>query len=73
MLDAKLGNAEAAAKKIKAAFIAHPNWTAGEAELREVRKQVTFAIATEIDDLDQVAALVAQLFDLLTKAYKLDR
>jgi len=34
---------------------------------------VTFAIAAELDDLDQVAALVAQLFDLLVKAYKLDR
>ena len=73
LLDAKLGNAEAAAKKIKAAFIAHPNWTASEAELRELRKQVTFAIAAELDDLDQVAALVAQLFGLLVKAYKLDR
>ena len=73
LLDAKLANAEATAKKIKAAFVAHPNWTASEAELREVRKQVTFAIAAEIDDLDHVAALVVQLFDLLTKAYKLDR
>jgi type I restriction enzyme R subunit len=73
VLDAKLNNAEAVAKKIKAAFVAHPNWTASEAELREVRKQVTFAIAAELDDLDQVVALVAQLFDLLTKAYKLDQ
>ena len=73
LLDAKLGNAEAAAKKIKSAFVAHPNWPASEAQLRELRKQVTFAIAAELDDLDQVAALVAQLFDLLVKAYKLDR
>jgi len=73
LLDAKLGNAEAAAKKIKSAFVAHPNWTASEAEMRELRQQVTFAITPELDDLDQVAALVAQLFDLLAKAYKLDR
>ena len=73
LLDAKLGNAEAVAKKIKSAFVAHPNWTASEAELRELRKQVTFAITDELDDVDQVAALVAQLFDLLVKAYKLDR
>ena len=41
--------------------------------MRELRQQVTFAIATELDDLDQVTALVAQLFELLIKAYKLDR
>ncbi len=73
LLDARLGNPEKAAKKIKSAFVAHPNWTAGGAELRKLRNQVTFAIATELDDLDQVAALVAQLFDLLVKAYKLDQ
>jgi type I restriction enzyme, R subunit len=73
LLDAKLGNAEEAAKKIKSAFAAHPNWMASEADLRELRKRVTFAIAAELNDLDQVAALVAQLFDLLVKAYKLDR
>ena len=73
LLDAKLVNAEKAAKKIKSAFAAHPNWMASEAELRELRKRVTFAIAAELNDLDQVAALVAQLFDLLVKAYKLDR
>ena len=53
----------------KSAFVEHPNWRSSEAELRELRKDVTFAVYAEIDDLDQVAAIVDNLFSLLTKAY----
>ena len=39
------------------------------AELRELRKEVTFAIYAEVDDLDRVARIVDNLFSLLAKAY----
>jgi type I restriction enzyme R subunit len=39
-----------------------------ERSLRELRKKVTFAIFTEMDDLDRVTALVEELFTLLDKA-----
>jgi hypothetical protein len=36
--------------------------------MRELRKQVTFAIYAELDDLDRVTSLVDELFTLLEKA-----
>ena len=64
-----MAGAEEVSGQIKTAFLGHPNWQASEAELRELRKEVTFAIYTEMDDLDQVARIVDNLFSLLTKAY----
>lgn len=71
LLDAGVENAEAVSRKIKEAFIKHPNWRNSEKELREVRKQVTFAIFAEEDDLGKVATLVDDLFSLLAKAYRI--
>ena len=68
LLDAKVGNAEAASKKIKEAFVANPNWKKSEAALRELRKKVTFAVFAEVDDLDAVTRIVDDLFTLLEKA-----
>ena len=56
--------------KIREAFGKHPGWKDGEAELRELRKQVTFAVFSEEDDLDKVAATVESLFMLLEKAFR---
>ena len=39
------------------------------AELREVRKQVTFAIFAEQDDMEKVTATVEALFNLLQKSF----
>jgi len=69
LLDSGVTNAEAVSAKIKSAFVEHPNWRASEAELRELRKEVTFAVYAEMDDLDQVAQIVDNLFSLLMKAY----
>ena len=55
-------------RKIKEAFVAHPNWKRSEAALRELRKQVTFAVFAEMDDLDGVTRIVDELFTLLAKA-----
>jgi len=39
LLDAKVGNADVASRKIKEAFVAYPNWKKSEAALRELRKR----------------------------------
>jgi len=71
LLDAGVANAETVSSKIKAAFVEHGNWQASEAALRELRNDITFAIYGEMDDLNQVAAIVENLFTLLQKAYSI--
>ena len=71
LLDAKIANAEAGSRKIRQAFADHPNWKRSESALRELRKQVTFAIFAETDDLDRVTAMVDELFTLLEKAERI--
>ena len=55
---------------MREAFEKHPNWKTSEAELREARKQVTFAIFSEEDDLNKVTTTVDALFTLLQRSYK---
>jgi len=58
MLDAGISSAEEISKKIKSAFVQHPNWKQSEKELRELRElrqKVTFAILGQeeiVDDLE---------------------
>jgi len=68
LLDARIDKAEDVSRRIKAAFVAFPNWKQSENALRELRKQVTFAIYAELDGLDRVTTLVDELFTLLEKA-----
>ncbi|HKI84591.1 MAG TPA: type I restriction endonuclease subunit R, partial [Candidatus Krumholzibacteria bacterium] len=68
LLDAKIENAEAVSRKIRQAFAYSRNWKQSENALRELRKQVTFAIFAETDDLDRVTMLVDELFSLLERA-----
>ncbi|TAG08987.1 MAG: HsdR family type I site-specific deoxyribonuclease [Verrucomicrobia bacterium] len=63
-------NPEKVAGKVREAFEKHPNWKSSEAELREARKQVTFAIFSEEDDLNKVTATVDALFTLLQRSHK---
>lgn len=63
-------NAEIVSGKIREAFSKHPGWKDGDAELRELRKQVTYAVFSEEDDLDKVTATVESLFVLLEKAFR---
>ena len=51
--DEGIPNPEKVAGKVREAFEKHPNWKTSEAELREARKQVTFAIFSEEDDLNK--------------------
>ena len=68
LLDAKIPNAEVVSRKIRQAFTEFPNWKRSDNALRELRQKVTFAIFAETDDLDQVTAMVDELFTLLEKA-----
>ena len=69
--DAGINNPEEVSDQIKQSFIEYPNWQSSEAELRELRREVTFAIFLEVDDLDQVTAIVDKLFTRLSQAYDL--
>lgn len=63
-------NAEAVRAKIREAFAEHPSWKDSDAELRELRKDVTFAVFSEEEDLEKVTATVEALFNLLQKAFR---
>ena len=71
LIDSKINNPEAVTKLLKEEFVNHPNWKTSEKELRELRKQVYFAILAEEDDLDKATSLVDELFNHLFVAYKL--
>jgi type I restriction enzyme, R subunit len=66
--DTAVGNAEIVSAKIAKAFIDHPNWAQSEAELREMRKDITFAVYAEKDDLDEVAGIVEKLVEKLIRS-----
>jgi type I restriction enzyme R subunit len=66
--DQGVAEAEEVSKRIKAAFIEYSNWRRSEKELRELRKQITFAIFAQEEDLDKVADIVDNLLKLLQKA-----
>ena len=68
LLDAGISNPEAISQKIKSAFVAHPNWTTSEKDLREVRQKMTLALYAEADDVNAIAATVERLITLLMKA-----
>lgn len=64
-------NADATSRKVAESFTKFPNWRTSEGELRELRKQVTFALLREEDDVEKVTAIVEGLFTLLRKGFKL--
>lgn len=67
LLDAGINDSEDVSRKIKTAFVDHPNWRTSEAAMRELRKKVTFAIIAKSDDIDRVSVVVDQLFSLLDR------
>ena len=62
--------AEDIGKKIGKALAQYPNWRRSERDLRELRKQVTFAIVAHEEDLNKVTAIVDDLFTILQKKAK---
>ncbi len=70
LTDDGIPNPEPVSKKVREAFAKFPNWQRSEAELREVRKHVTFAVFAEEDDMEKVTATVEALFTLLQKSFR---
>ena len=70
LTDDGIPNADQVARKVGEAFAGFPNWRRSEADLRELRKQVTFAIYAEEDDMEKVTATVEGLFVLLGKSFR---
>jgi type I restriction enzyme R subunit len=64
--EASAKSAEGMSAKIAKAFVEHPNWRQSEAELRELRQAVTFAVYAEENDLDQVTRIVDRLLSHLS-------
>jgi type I restriction enzyme R subunit len=63
-------NAECVTEKVRVAFAQYPNWRDSEAELRELRNQVTFAIFAEEDDMEKVTSTVERLFARLQRDFR---
>ena len=70
LTDDGIPNPERVSRKVAGEFAKFPNWRRSEAELRELRKQVTFAVFHAEDDLVKVTTTVDALFDLLQKSYR---
>jgi type I restriction enzyme, R subunit len=70
LTDDGIPHPEAVSMKVREAFADYPNWKSREAELREVRKQVTFALIAEVDDFEKVTATVDALFHLLNQSFR---
>ena len=70
LTDDGIPNPEQISRKVAGEFARFPHWQRSEAELREVRKQITFAVFAEEDDLEKVTATVDALFNLLQKSYR---
>lgn len=70
LTDDDIANPEQVSRRISSEFAKFPNWQRSEAELRELRKQVTFAVFAEEDDLEKVTATVEALFTLLQKSFR---
>ena len=66
--DARVGNARAVSRKVAMAFSAHPNWQTSQAERRELRQEITFAVFAAVEDFDRVAPIVDALFSRLDKS-----
>jgi type I restriction enzyme R subunit len=60
-------DAESVSANVAMGFLEHLAWRESEAELRELRKSVTFAVYAKEDDLDQVTRIVDRLFSQLAK------
>ena len=65
-----IADPETASRKARVAFAKFPNWRRSEAELREVRKEVTFAILAKEDDIEKATATVEALFTFLQKSFR---
>ena len=68
LTDAGIANPTVVSRKVSEALAKYPNWRRSDVELREARKEVTFAVLAEEEDMEKVTASVESLFTLLRKS-----
>ncbi|UST58293.1 HsdR family type I site-specific deoxyribonuclease [Pseudomonas moraviensis] len=71
LLDAGIDDAENVTLNIRDAFVSLPTWRESEKALRELRTKVTGAIFPAVGNVDKTVEIVDELFNLLTKAYRI--
>jgi type I restriction enzyme, R subunit len=69
LTEGDIPNPESTSRRAASGFAKYPNWQRSEAELRELRQQVTFAVLAEEDDVTKVTSVVESLFDLLSRGH----
>ena len=62
-----LRNPELASNEIKGAMRRFPNWRTSNNDLRRLRKEVTFAVYRQEDDMNRVTAVVEDIFQILLR------
>ncbi len=62
-----LPNPELASNEIKGAMRRFPNWRSSNNDLRRLRKEVTFAVYRQEDDMNRVTAIVEDIFRILLR------
>jgi type I restriction enzyme R subunit len=67
LMDDGIKNPEEVSRNVAEAFGKFPNWQRSEAELRELRNQITFALMRVEDDVEKVTSTTETLFTLLRK------
>ncbi len=62
-----LRNPEVASNQIKEVIRRFPNWRTSDGDLRRLRKEVTYAIYSQEDDVNLVTAMVEDIFHILLR------
>ena len=62
-----LRNPELASNEIKGAMRSFPNWRSSNKDLIGLRKEVTFAVYRQEDDMNRVTAIVEDIFQILLR------
>lgn len=70
LTDDGYSDAEETSVTIARIFSDYPNWPRSDAELREARQEVTFALLVNEEDLEKVTRTVEELFALLRKGFR---
>lgn len=70
LTDDGVPNPQIVSEKVGKTLAEFPNWQRSEADLREVRQRVTFALVAEEDDLVKVSGTVEALFGLLQRSFR---
>ena len=62
-----LRNPEVASNQIKEVIRRFPNWRTSDGDLRRLRKEVTFAVYSQEDDVNKVTGMVEDIFHILLR------